>query len=129
MAEVEDKANMRHIGADHQLSPPVPWYRKRWILWTGVLTLLLLAAILFLVIHEKNAKADAAKRALAAAKPSVTATVATAAKGSIGIYLRCHWHGNSGLHLLHHRAGKRCADGSALQRGTIRSEGRCADRH
>jgi multidrug efflux system membrane fusion protein len=86
MAEVEDKANMRHIGADHQLSPPVPWYRKRWILWTGVLTLLLLAAILFLVIHEKNAKADAAKRALAAAKPSVTATVATAAKGSIGIY-------------------------------------------
>jgi multidrug efflux system membrane fusion protein len=86
MAEVEDKANMRHIGADHQLSPPVPWYRKRWILWTGVLTLLLLAAILFLVIHEKNAKADAAKRALAAAKPFVTATVATAAKGSIGIY-------------------------------------------
>jgi multidrug efflux system membrane fusion protein len=86
MAEVEDKANMRHIGADHQLSPPVPWYRKRWILWTGVLILLLLAAILFLVIHEKNAKADAAKRALAAAKPFVTATVATAAKGSIGIY-------------------------------------------
>jgi len=86
MAEVEDKANMRHIGADHQLCPPVPWYRKRLILWTGVLTLLLLAAILFLVIHEKNAKADAAKRALAAAKPFVTATVATAAKGSIGIY-------------------------------------------
>jgi multidrug efflux system membrane fusion protein len=57
----------------------------RWVLWAS-LTLLLLA-IVFLVIHEKNVKAAAAKRALAAAKPSVTATVATAKKGSIGIYL------------------------------------------
>jgi multidrug efflux system membrane fusion protein len=87
MSEIEDKADIRHIGADHQLSPPVPWYRKRWIQWTGVLILLLLATILFLVIHEKDAKADAAKRALAAVKPSVTATAATAAKGNIGIYL------------------------------------------
>jgi hypothetical protein len=39
------------------------------------------------VIHKNNAKAAAAKRALAAVKPSVTATVATATKGSIGIYL------------------------------------------
>ena len=87
MSEIEDKSDVRHIGADHQLSPPVPWYRKRWILWTGVLILLLLAVILFLVIHKKDAKAAAAKRALAAAKPSVTATIATATKGSIGIYL------------------------------------------
>jgi multidrug efflux system membrane fusion protein len=39
------------------------------------------------VIHENNAKAAAAKRALAAVKPSVSATVATGTKGSIGIYL------------------------------------------
>jgi multidrug efflux system membrane fusion protein len=51
-----------------------------------VFILLLLAAILFLIIHKRDAKADAAKRALAAAKPSVTATIATATKGSIGIY-------------------------------------------
>jgi multidrug efflux system membrane fusion protein len=86
MSEIEDEADARHIGAKHQLSPPVPWYRNRWILWSGVLILLLLAAILFLIIHKRDAKADAAKRALAAAKPSVTATIATATKGSIGIY-------------------------------------------
>jgi multidrug efflux system membrane fusion protein len=48
---------------------------------------LLLVVIAFVVIHNNNAKAAAAKRALAAVKPSVSATVATATKGSIGIYL------------------------------------------
>jgi multidrug efflux system membrane fusion protein len=52
-----------------------------------LLLLLLLAVIVVVVIHENDAKAAAAKRALAAVKPSVTATVATATKGSIGIYL------------------------------------------
>ena len=56
-------------------------------MWTGVLLLLLLAVIVFVVIHKNEAKAAAAKQALAAVKPSVTATVSTAAKGSIGIYL------------------------------------------
>ena len=56
-------------------------------MWTGVLLLLLLAVIVFVVIHKNNAKAAAAKRALASVKPSVSATVATATKGSIGIYL------------------------------------------
>jgi multidrug efflux system membrane fusion protein len=87
MSEIEDNADIRHIGADHQLSPPVPWYRKRWFLWLGLIILLLLAAILFFILHENDAKAAAAKRALAAAKPSVSATIAKAAKGSIGIYL------------------------------------------
>jgi multidrug efflux system membrane fusion protein len=40
-----------------------------------------------MVVHNNDAKAAAAKRALAAVKPSVTATVATATKGNIGIYL------------------------------------------
>jgi multidrug efflux system membrane fusion protein len=87
MSEIEDKSGGRHIGAAHQSSPPVPWYGKRWILWTSLLLLLLLVVIVVAVIHKNNAKAAAAKRALAAVKPSVTATVATAAKGNIGIYL------------------------------------------
>lgn len=52
-----------------------------------MLLLLLLVVIVIVVIHNNNAKAAAAKRALAAVKPSVSATVATATKGSIGIYL------------------------------------------
>jgi multidrug efflux system membrane fusion protein len=87
MSEYEDRSDGQHIGAAHQLSAPVPWYRKRWVLWTGLLLLLLLAVIVFVVIHKNNAKAAAAKRALAAVKPSVSATVATATKGSVGIYL------------------------------------------
>jgi multidrug efflux system membrane fusion protein len=87
MSSIEDKSDVQRVGSDHQLSAPRPWYRERWFLWTSLFLLLILAVILFLVIHEKDAKAAAAKRALAAVKPSVTATVATAVKGSIGIYL------------------------------------------
>jgi multidrug efflux system membrane fusion protein len=52
-----------------------------------LLFLLLLVVIVFIVIHENNAKAAAAKRARAAVKPSVSATIAAATNGSIGIYL------------------------------------------
>jgi membrane fusion protein, multidrug efflux system len=87
MSRVEDKSDQQPIGADHQLSPPHPWYRKRWILWTGILVLLLLCGIVFWRIHLNDAKAAAAKRTLAGAKTSVSATVATATKGNIGVYL------------------------------------------
>jgi multidrug efflux system membrane fusion protein len=87
MPEVDDKSDMHHIGAGHQLSPPPSWYRQRWILWTGLILLLLLGGIVFAIIHNNNAKAAAARRALASAKPSVSVTVATAAKGNIGVYL------------------------------------------
>jgi multidrug efflux system membrane fusion protein len=87
MSGIEGKSGSEYIGAGHQLSPPLPWYRKRWVLWTGALLLLLLGVIVVVIIHENDVKAAAAKRALASAKPSVTATVATAAKGNIGIYL------------------------------------------
>ena len=87
MSGIEENSDVQHIGADHQLSAPARWYRKRWVLWTSVLFLLLLAVIVVFAIREKDAKAAAAKRALAAAKPSVTTTAATATKGSIGIYL------------------------------------------
>jgi multidrug efflux system membrane fusion protein len=87
MSGIEDGSDLPHIGAGHQSSPPLPWYRKRWILWTGVLLLLLLGVIIFEVIHENDAKAAAAKRALARAKPTVTVTTSTALKGDIGVYL------------------------------------------
>jgi multidrug efflux system membrane fusion protein len=87
MSEYDDQSGVQHIGADHQLSEPLPWYRRRWILWSSLLLLLLLAAIVIMVVHNNDVKAAAAKRALAAVKPSVTATTAMATKGDIGIYL------------------------------------------
>jgi multidrug efflux system membrane fusion protein len=87
LSEIDDQSEGRHIGRDRQLAPPLPWYRKRWLLWTGILFLLALVVAVFVVIHENDVKAAAAKRALAAAKPSVTATVVKATKGNIGIYL------------------------------------------
>ena len=87
MPEYKNLSGVQHIGADHQLSQPHPWYRRRWLLWTSLLLLLLTVVIIIMVAHNNNVKAAAAKRALAAVKPSVTATVATATKGDIGIYL------------------------------------------
>jgi multidrug efflux system membrane fusion protein len=87
MSGIDDKTEVQRIGADHQLSAPAPWYRRRWILWVSVLLLLLLAVIVFFVIHGNDAKAAAAKRALAQKNPSVTATATTATKGEIGVYL------------------------------------------
>jgi multidrug efflux system membrane fusion protein len=85
--EMDDRSDAQHIGADHQLTSPRPWYRERWVLWTSLLLLLLVVVIVIVVIHENNVKAAAAKHALAAVKPSVTATVVTAYKGNIGVYL------------------------------------------
>jgi multidrug efflux system membrane fusion protein len=87
MSASDGQSDFQHIGVGHQLSPPTPWYRKRWILWTSALLLLVLIALIIAVIHNNNAKAAAAKAALAAVKPSITVTAATAAKGDIGIYL------------------------------------------
>jgi multidrug efflux system membrane fusion protein len=87
MSGIEDKSHAQHIGSDHQLPAPVPWYRSRGFLWTALLLLLLAAVIAFVVIHNNATKAATAKRAQGAAKAAVTATVATANKGNIGVYL------------------------------------------
>jgi multidrug efflux system membrane fusion protein len=87
MSGIEDGSDLPHIGVGHQLSPPLPWYRKRWILWTSVLLLLLLGVIVLVVLHENSAKAAAAKVALSRTKPTVTVTISTALKGDIGVYL------------------------------------------
>ena len=129
MSGIEDKADIRHIGADHQLSAPPPWYRGRWIMWTSLLFLLLLVAIVFLVIHKNDAKAAAAKAAQAAAKASVTATVATATKGDIGVYLDAI----GTVTPVYTSSITAQADGvlTAVHytRRAIGSEGGCADRH
>jgi len=87
MSGVADNSDVQPIGAGHQLASPPPWYRQRWVLWTSLPLLLILAVIVVVVIHKNDAKAAAAKRALAAVKPSVSVTVAAATRGSIGIYI------------------------------------------
>jgi multidrug efflux system membrane fusion protein len=82
MSEAGTNSEDPYIGRDHQLPPP----RRRWIVWTCILLVLVLGGIVFAIMHN-NAKAAAAKKKQAAVKPSVTTTVATAKKGSIGIYL------------------------------------------
>lgn len=87
MSGVDDSSSLHHIGADHQLSPPHPWYRRRGIVWTGLILLLLFCGIIFFIVHRNNAKVAAAKLALARKKPAVSATVSTVTKGNIGVYL------------------------------------------
>jgi len=86
MSEIDDNSEDQHIGADHQLSAPPPWYREPWFSWTCALLLLFLLVAIVFVIHSNNVKATAAK-SKSAVKPSVTASVATATKGDVGVYL------------------------------------------
>jgi membrane fusion protein, multidrug efflux system len=85
LSEIEDKSRGHHIGRDHQLNAPS--HRSSWIMWTCLILLVVLIAIVVVVIRKDDEKAETKRRAQAGVKPSVTATVATAKKGSIGIYL------------------------------------------
>jgi membrane fusion protein, multidrug efflux system len=87
MSGIEEKSHDLHIGSDRQLSAPVPWYRRRGVLWTVLLLLLIAAAIMFVVIRKNGTSVATAKRAQGPVKASVTATVATAKRGNIGEYL------------------------------------------
>jgi len=86
LPEMEDPSADHHIGRDHQLSAPPPWYR-RGLFWVCLLLVLASAVAIYMVTHKTDTKAAAGKRGDATARASVTATVATAKKGSIGIYL------------------------------------------
>jgi multidrug efflux system membrane fusion protein len=91
---MEDKSGSQHIGADHQLSAPPPRSGKRWILWTTLLVVLLVVAYYFL--HRRSAGENAKSTASSSSGRSaggrrgmtgpVPVTVATATKGSIGVY-------------------------------------------
>jgi len=87
MSGVNDTSDLPYIGADHQLPPPRQSSSKRWIIWTALILLLVVGGIVLVTVRDKDAKAAAAKSARAAAKPSVSTTVATASKGNIGVYL------------------------------------------
>ena len=95
MSEFDAKSDDRHIGADHQLSAPPAGSGKRWILW--VTLLLILAVVAYYFLHNRNA-AQSAKPATPGAGAAaaggrrgaggpVPLTVATAAKGDIGLYI------------------------------------------
>jgi len=94
VSEMEDKSGSQHIGADHQLSAPPPRSGKRWILWTTLLVVLLVVAYYFL--HRRSAGENAKSTASSSSGRSaggrrgmtgpVPVTVATATKGSIGVY-------------------------------------------
>ena len=87
MSGNEGKGDGQHIGADHQLSAPRPWYSAAWVVWACIFLLLVVIVGIVAVIHENNQKEAAQKKAQAAIKPPVTATVATAKTGNQGVYL------------------------------------------
>lgn len=89
MSEMDDRSDSQHIGVEHQLSAPPPNSGKRWILWT---TLLLILAVVGYYFYRSHEASQAAKPATSGsgrgrATGPVPVTVATAAKGDIGVYL------------------------------------------
>ena len=86
MSDIHEHSNGQHIGRDHQLPAPLPWYRN-WVLWAGALLILGVAIAIYVLNHGSDTKATTSKSGQGAAKATVTATVATASKGNIGIYL------------------------------------------
>jgi membrane fusion protein, multidrug efflux system len=81
---MEEKSTVQHVGPDRQL--PAPRHRG-WILWIVVLVVAILIAIVLYVIHSDQQKSAAAQKARMSARPTVTATVAAARKGDIGVYI------------------------------------------
>jgi multidrug efflux system membrane fusion protein len=92
MSEFEDEAGDQPVGANPQSSAPHSRPRKSWILWVSLLVLIVAA---FVVFHGRNAGNTAQTKASGTATGSgrgrptgpVTATVAMATKGNIGVYL------------------------------------------
>jgi multidrug efflux system membrane fusion protein len=87
VTENQDESDNQHRSAGAPVSARGKWYHENWVVWAGLILLLLVLVIVAAVIHENDIKVTAAKRALAAIKPPVTLTVATARKGDIGVYL------------------------------------------
>jgi multidrug efflux system membrane fusion protein len=87
MPEYRNQSDGPPIGPDHQLPPPKRWYTERWVVWTGLILLLVVIVGIIAITHENDKKAASAKKAQAAVKPAVSVTTATATKGNIGVYL------------------------------------------
>lgn len=84
MTENDPQSSAPYIGPEHQLALPAHSRYKRWILWMGLILLVLL--VLYLVLHNRGAQPKKAASGRGATGP-VSATTATAMKGSIGVYL------------------------------------------
>jgi len=93
VSEIEDQSGSQPIGPDHQLSAPPPGSGKRWILWTTLLVIAVVVAYYFL--HNRSASESAKSTASSSGRSAggrrgmtgpVPVTVATATKGSIGVY-------------------------------------------
>jgi multidrug efflux system membrane fusion protein len=88
MSEFKDEAGGQPVGAEPKLAARLPVTRKRWILWAGLLVLIVAA---FIVLHGRNAGNPAQTPATGGGRGRITgpvsATVATATKGDIGVYL------------------------------------------
>jgi multidrug efflux system membrane fusion protein len=82
----EDKPKPQIESPDRLLSAPKPSH-SHWGWWVGGLLLLGLLAFLFYRIHENNAQSSTATKSRRGAGGPVTAMVATATKGSIGVYI------------------------------------------
>ncbi|MGA9670609.1 MAG: efflux RND transporter periplasmic adaptor subunit, partial [Terracidiphilus sp.] len=87
MSVNEGKWDGQQSAADRQMTATPPTKSRSWIVWLSIFLLLAVIVGIMAVIHENDMKAAAAKKAQAAIKPPVTATVATATKGNQGVYL------------------------------------------
>jgi multidrug efflux system membrane fusion protein len=90
MSEFEGKSDGQHIGAEHQLPAPPSRSGRRWILWTGLLLALVIVA--YLIFHGRSTGLVAQQQPTAGGGRRqmggpVTATVASAVKGNIGVYV------------------------------------------
>jgi membrane fusion protein, multidrug efflux system len=82
---IEEKSDVQHLGPERQL--PAPRRGRSWIFWTVLLLLLILVGAVLYEMHKNEEKAAEAKKARAAAKPTVTLTIGNAHKGDIGVYI------------------------------------------
>ena len=89
MSELEDQSGAQHVGSEHQLSAPTRRSGKRWILWGTLLLIVVVLGYFYFHSRSVNKAAQAASAANARGRLGgpVTATVATATKGDIGVYL------------------------------------------
>jgi multidrug efflux system membrane fusion protein len=77
----------QHIGADHQLTASSSRQGQPWVVWACIFLLLIVIVGVVWFIHKNNEKEAAEKKRMAAIKPAVSTTVATATTGNLGVYL------------------------------------------
>ena len=87
MSEIKDGSDGLHIGAGHQLNAPQTRQGQPWVVWASIFLLLIVIVGVVWFIHQNNLNEAAEKKRMASIKPPVSATVATAIKGNLGVYL------------------------------------------